>query len=62
MPAKKKRKVDVEHMRKIGKLGARVMKKKGSAYFSRIAKLSHKKNNRKAKRDGYHGGRPETEV
>lgn len=61
---KKKRKLTQaqrEHLSKIGRKGAMSkLKKLGKAYFSRIAKLSHKVNNPDAKRKSYNGGRPET--
>lgn len=49
-----------DHLSKIGRKGAlSKLKKHGKAYFSRIAKLSHKVNNPDAKRKSYNGGRPE---
>lgn len=62
-PRKKKKLTEsqLEHLRKIGRKGAMSkLKKYGSAYFSKIAKLSHKVNNPDAKRKSYEGGRPAT--
>jgi len=47
------------HMSFIGSRGAQAkVKKFGRKYFSRIAKLSHPKNNPNANRTEYTGGRP----
>ena len=60
--AKKKPEIDVEHLREIGARGGnKTKRRKGKAYYSRIAKLSHPKNNPNAKRGKYVGGRPEKE-
>lgn len=51
-----------EFMAKIGAMGGKAMsKKRGSAWMSKIAKRSHRKNNPKAKRRAYHGGHPTLE-
>lgn len=64
--AKKKPVFDSGYMQRLGKKGGvktrRKMLKRDKNYYSRIARMSHPKNNPNAKRGEYVGGRPKNAV